>query len=655
MKTPNWYELKPVVKEHLEHFIKDVSQTFSDVKRIKPDTLAESFIEGVQGIEQGKTGVIRKRFNEMGRELFRSNMPAIATILELTSLEKDVLSISAGPVTRSINAIETARNWIAEAYFKEIIKDFVQNKPDLNDEMPKMEAGIREIYRIIDAISLNENKNQPADDCPMTRFLNGQFMDMACPDPKLRIHLQNKHRHVHYLVKKVVYFKESMDFHNALVFYEVLHAILYNLFFLLQKVLSDFQTNQEEYLFRFLKKRTENKERPVLAVIDIGRLDAINRIFGYQEGNRLLEGLRSGTEQVMRKHGIEGFAIKGQHGDILIVFDVSDDWKIKARKLFDEVTGRCMIADKIPVKVSVAFIEIQSGCTLDECRFLKEDARHNAKNSLEQWFIMDKNKVETIATLSHSALKDTEVVISALQRGEVQAFYQPIVELKTGRLCHFEALARIQNAGRWLPAGAFIGIIEKLGMYPRLDALIIQAVLKDARALEAVSNRIFINLSPMTLLTNEGINTVIKGTKALRQEGLYVAFELTEQVFLENPEVVEQLSREYGLIFSVDDFGTGFSSISSTIEMADKKLVDILKIDGSLVRDITTVGKKKRIVATIADMAANLGLKNIAEFVEDEKTTTLLLNMGVEMGQGYYFGKPMPVNELKAWIESRDR
>jgi EAL domain-containing protein (putative c-di-GMP-specific phosphodiesterase class I)/GGDEF domain-containing protein len=393
-----------------------------------------------------------------------------------------------------------------------------------------------------------------------------------------------------------------------------------------------------------------NNRRPILGVVDIERLDAINRMFGRNEGDRLLNLLIAGLQDAFRTSDFKGSVLKGRRGEVMIIFEFFENWEKQFRNMVQKAISQCKIMDKIPARVSIGAAEVHLGCNLEEFRFMIDHTRQRAKNAPEKWFIMDLPEAVIDVGTTHTEIQDANLVVSALHKGDITAFYQPIIDLNTHKMRHVEALARIRDSkGNWLPAGAFIQKVEELGLYPRLDALIIDAVIRDIEKLNSMICEVYINVSPVTLLTREGLDSVINGINAIREHDMEVTFELTEQTFLDKPELLEELARGYNVRFAVDDFGTGFASINSTITVAEKGLVKALKIDGSLVQDITTIQKKLRIVATIADMAANLGLKNIAEFVEDEPTPEKLKEIGVEMGQGYYFARPMPVEELQKW------
>ncbi|MDQ7055367.1 MAG: EAL domain-containing protein [Persephonella sp.] len=115
---------------------------------------------------------------------------------------------------------------------------------------------------------------------------------------------------------------------------------------------------------------------------------------------------------------------------------------------------------------------------------------------------------------------------------------------------------------------------------------------------------------------------------------------------LENVEVVRFLSEEFGVRFAVDDFGTGYSSLKTVIDLADSGLIEVLKIDGELVRGITTSEKSRKIVKMIASMSKNLNTKTVAEFVEKPEITALIREVGINYGQGYALGKPQPIDQL---------
>nr|WP_281271989.1 EAL domain-containing protein [Hydrogenothermus marinus] len=122
--------------------------------------------------------------------------------------------------------------------------------------------------------------------------------------------------------------------------------------------------------------------------------------------------------------------------------------------------------------------------------------------------------------------------------------------------------------------------------------------------------------------------------------------EITEQQALENFDILENLNKTHKVKFVIDDFGSGYSSLKTLVDMVSKELIDILKIDGSLIVNLDKEEETQKIVQVITNMCQILNIKSLAEFVENEKTVEILSKFGTDLLQGFYLSKPLRVEEI---------
>jgi len=131
-----------------------------------------------------------------------------------------------------------------------------------------------------------------------------------------------------------------------------------------------------------------------------------------------------------------------------------------------------------------------------------------------------------------------------------------------------------------------------------------------------------------------------------KDDDISLYIEITEQVVFENVDIVKYLNSYYGINFAVDDFGTGYSSLKTLADLAEAEAISHLKIDGSLTKRILESEEIYKIVKSISSMAKSLGLKTVAEFVENEKMVKTLLELEIDYGQGFYYSPALPIDEL---------
>jgi EAL domain-containing protein (putative c-di-GMP-specific phosphodiesterase class I) len=243
----------------------------------------------------------------------------------------------------------------------------------------------------------------------------------------------------------------------------------------------------------------------------------------------------------------------------------------------------------------------------------------------------------------------------AIERKEFQVYYQPVVELGSGRINGFEALIRWNHPERGLvPPAEFIPMSEETGMIIEIDRYVLHEACRQlhdwrSRLQGRESLSVSVNLS-VKQFTRSDLAEHVRG--AIKEFGLDPAalrLEITETVLLDSTpaatEQLEQLSKE-GFRIYLDDFGTGYSSLSYLHRFP----VDTLKIDRSFVMGMKADGGGREIIRTIVALAQNLDLNVIAEGVETVIQRDALLELQCEFAQGYMFSKPVDAKKAEALL-----
>ena len=231
----------------------------------------------------------------------------------------------------------------------------------------------------------------------------------------------------------------------------------------------------------------------------------------------------------------------------------------------------------------------------------------------------------------------------AIERGELRLFYQPKIDLVSGRVIGAEALVRWQHPtlGLVLPS-KFIPVAEESGLIVPLGEWVLNAACEQLRAWQGAGHdlQVAINVSARQFRQRNLAELVLRAMAACNIDPRFVEIEVTESVIMNDAEgsiATLEAMKAHGISISIDDFGTGYSSLNYLKRLP----VDILKIDQSFVRDITTDHNDAAIVRTIIGLARSLGKKVIAEGVEDDRQLSFLNAYGCNYGQGYLFGKPL--------------
>jgi len=239
---------------------------------------------------------------------------------------------------------------------------------------------------------------------------------------------------------------------------------------------------------------------------------------------------------------------------------------------------------------------------------------------------------------------------NALERDEFVLYYQPQLDMKTGKICGMEALIRWQHPELGMvPPGRFVSIAEETGLIVPIGAWVMRTACAQNKAWQDAGFdklRVAVNLSARQFSAPdliEGLERVLADTGL---EPKYLEIELTESLFMSDvTPAVELLHRmkALGVNLSIDDFGTGYSSLSYLSRFP----IDVLKIDRSFVADITRDANDEAIVTSIIALAHNLKLAVIAEGVETGEQLDYLRRHGCDEMQGYYFSRPLPAADFE--------
>lgn len=243
----------------------------------------------------------------------------------------------------------------------------------------------------------------------------------------------------------------------------------------------------------------------------------------------------------------------------------------------------------------------------------------------------------------------------ALERNELAVYFQPQVDIQTGKLISAETLVRwnhpkhgLVSPANFIPLAEEMGLIIEIGNWVLTEAC---STLKNWQAKGLELEKIAVNLSSLQFKQSD---LLAQTQKVLEKTGLdakYLELELTESIIMNDADAtidVLHALKEMGIRLSVDDFGTGYSSLNYLTKFP----LDELKIDKSFIVDVDSDSHNASIITAIVAMAKSLGLDIVAEGVETEKQLEFIAAHGVKIVQGYYFSKPLPAEQFKTLLEN---
>ena len=392
-----------------------------------------------------------------------------------------------------------------------------------------------------------------------------------------------------------------------------------------------------------------------LMCLDLDNFKAVNDSLGHACGDalikavavRLLEAIRS-TDTISRQGGDEFLIVLPALRDAEEAAEVM----LKVMSSFQEPFNIESNELTASVSVGIAFYPDDGG-DVEELLKHADIAMYQAKESGRNDYRFFDAKMHTEAV---EQLNMSNGLRRALERKEMLLHYQPLHDLGSGAVIGAEALLRWNHPERGLiPPMQFIPFAEESGLIVPIGEWVLHEACRQMvqwHKAGAPNLVIAVNLSARQFQRADLEQSVISALELSSMDPSLLELELTESILISDTENVlntVQCLKSLGVKLSIDDFGTGYSSLSYLKRFA----VDKLKIDRSFVMDLTSDPDDAAIVRAIIQMAKNLGLKTIAEGVEDQATKERLRLFNCDQAQGYYFAKPMSADEFTAYLVER--
>ena len=378
----------------------------------------------------------------------------------------------------------------------------------------------------------------------------------------------------------------------------------------------------------------------------------INRDIGRENGDVVI---RNYTDMIRKAMGEDGLLCRMGGDNFIAFFDskYTDDVVALLRGLpvpYDKYKSkRVLVSSSAGVFVIPFGFELTRPSQVIDCVFAA--ARIARMQSEERVVFYD----DTLLQMKDKDMWVRRLFPGALDNEEFKAFYQPKVDVSTGRVVGAEALCRWIQHDKIIPPMEFIPILEQNTDICILDFHMLGVVCRDIRRwIDEGKNvvRVSVNLSRKHLVDVDLIRHILDIIDRYNVPHEYIEIELTETTtdveFRDLRRIVEGL-REAGICVSVDDFGMGYSSLNLIRELP----WDVLKIDKCFVPldDDKDDGVTSKMFKHVVSMAQDIGLKCIAEGIETEKQLEILKKNNCDIAQGYYFDKPLPVHEFEERLD----
>ncbi|WP_448587463.1 bifunctional diguanylate cyclase/phosphodiesterase [Thermocrinis sp.] len=397
----------------------------------------------------------------------------------------------------------------------------------------------------------------------------------------------------------------------------------------------------EKHIQENIDRSQRTKSVFSLMLIDIDNFKVINDTYGYSAGDLILKFFANLLKRNLRRLDIPS-RLGGDEFAILLPSTSKHTAKIIADRIIKGIKEEPLDIDGHLVNLSISVVVLSypsDGTSVEELmstgELLMRDAKRHGKDLIIVSEEETKGKILTVKEFEKAMVK-------GFSEDSIVPYFHEIIDVQSEEPFGFEVLMRIKFDDRILTVEKFVPIAESLGLMHKLDLILVEKVLKNYWTFKDKPLFIFLNMVPAN--ATEQFAEFIKAKADEYSVPIdRVVLEITERQAIEDILSVAKFVRELrdlGFKFAIDDFGSGYSSFYYLKYLP----VDYLKIEGDFIRSVSHSSMDRMFIKCMVNLAKEMGIKTVAEFVEDDEIFQYVKELGIDYAQGYYFGKPEPLD-----------
>ena len=389
----------------------------------------------------------------------------------------------------------------------------------------------------------------------------------------------------------------------------------------------------------------ESRQPAAFLMVSINNLTTINQTFGFDIGDEVIAATARTLKRRLRGGDTLGRYSSNKFG-IFLNECGAGAMRIAADRFLKAVRGAAIETSACQLSASVSV----GGVLIPEQATSVQEVLSNALQALD---IAKQKRFDCFAAyeprIAHSLLRQRNIeiaddVTSALDQNRMVLMLQPIVDCTTLELKHYECLLRMEkHDGSRISAGEFIPVAEQLGMAHLIDERTLMMTIDLLKLHPTIS--IALNVSGLTPSNQDWLAALHRLTGGRRSITERLIIEITETAVITDIDqtilFVDTL-KELGCQVAIDDFGAGYTSFKNLKMLA----IDMVKIDGSFIKNLPNDPQDLVFIKALRDLAKSLGMKTVAEWVQDQKTVEILREAGIDLLQGFFCGEPISATEL---------
>lgn len=594
-----------------------------------------------------------------------SSLPYVLLIKYLDKLEEklkryfinSVQTLKSAQTGNVIFQIESVflflKNLIAQVYLYTECRTIAFSSSSKFLTFPLFSSHIRWREKIKHAILSDQPEQFPESDahnCDYAKAMEYPESIMVCMDEKLCKKVDSLHELLHHKAVLLRRHLQQRKYTSAYLVFKTLMEYSYKFDSLLKDLYYATYSDLENSFFKLIDMLSYKQTEQTLSILDITGIRQLNSLHGEEAIDTLLEQIQSDIEATVSINAKHILFIRATSANFYILH-----LDIDRKKVQEELHRMCQNINKslrehfphISVELSLASFALDRNIHYqkDELVRIMLHIKEQAKERKERRFIYEQKEIEEIRKWLNERYFNINFIREKIHHKEVDVVFQPIFSIDTKKLFALEALARIKDGKRLLPAGMFIDTVYDIGLVSELDKLVLDAILEKQENILSLGAKIFINSSAQSLVDPGYITHLNNFLTNFQANDVIV--EITEQQALKSMEIIKKIHKEYGIQFAIDDFGSGYSALKTVSDLAEEGLVSVLKIDGSLICNMDKESQTQKIVKVITKMCDTFEIDSLAEFIENENTLDLLKEFGTNLAQGYFLSKPLTIQELQ--------
>lgn len=606
---------------------------------------------------------LNRRFETIGEQLYQEYNPPFIDVSEVLDFIEDELILSAHHKTLNISCEEVKSrhrvisNAIAKSYFYLTLDEIARMADHANEpEHSPLRVHFDWICKVVLFLKGASDEKPHSDHltCDFAHWVDSLqcelFLFSSGPeriDRHARITLS--HRRIH---EQFDYVRSFMEAGHYTLAYSHLAKLYHTVLQLDQQIRSLqllYKENEETFFYDFINHKSSEEEGTYYFVsIRVKQIiDAAS--FPSQTKVEDIELLRIALLDIFEDAGLDSivllyegqigvfFKARGSEADL----DIPDFMEKKVHRYIEKYA----LDHNYRIKSSGIGLDLIGRYPSQKIDILRQ---LNSFRLKEPFTFVTEQELDELYDLTVEAKRTSHLSNQALSEDRLTVFYQPIFSKDHQCDQYVEALVRAPVEDGFIEAGKFIHFLELEGRMTDLDLLVLRHIRQDIPRLRECVCKLSVNIYPGSFNEQSVVQAIIDLAGELRSNGIQLIIEITEQLFMQDLDHIEDLVHKHGIIFAMDDFGSGYSNLLQLIEYSEKGLVKVLKVDGSIVKKIEHDETVFKILQIIIQIASTLELAPVVmEYVFNERVHEKLSALSVPLCyQGFYLSKPLPIDSL---------